>query len=172
MGGAEGIEIEVVPPAHAVVLDSDLELQRVSDEVVDDLWLNLVLLDSGDQNQSHRQSVVDGGIDPAELESYKVRSVAAFEFADLLVEACMTARRRILINSKVVHLVASDVPLIDSLEQRLRAGVVVHVGFDEADLGTKTSTTCRLFALAKRYPNSFHLEKNEGAFSRANSRLG
>lgn len=157
MGGAKSLEIEVSPPAIAVTLDPELELQRIPGEIVEDLWRNSVMLDSGSQDQSHQREGPDTEIDPTDLDLAQVRAVAAFEFADLLVEACMTGRRRILIVSRVVHLVALDASLVDSLEQRLRVGVIIHIGYQDAILGTKTSTTRRLFALAKRYPDSFHI---------------
>jgi hypothetical protein len=88
-----------------------------------------------------------------------VRGVGVFEHRLLLEQALNTARRRLLLISPWVKLGVVDTAFIGRLEQRLRAGCVVHLahGYGDDDSGSDSKALDRLANLQRRYKDTFHL---------------
>jgi len=82
-----------------------------------------------------------------------VRSVSVFEHADLLNDALLTAKTRLLIIAPWVKKSVVNTDFLAKLEQRLRAGVEVTIahGYGDDDRGSDEQALRRLGNLASRF---------------------
>jgi hypothetical protein len=119
------------------ILDEELEGQRITDS-------------------SAESDVVEGQEDQFPIRSgftALVRSVSVFEHADLLNDALLTAKTRLLIIAPWVKRSVVNTDFLAKLEQRLRAGVEVTIahGYGDDDSGSDEQALRRLGNIASRF---------------------
>jgi hypothetical protein len=155
-GGADKLKLKAGPPAESRALDADLMRQLVPRNEVHNLWLAA----SGRESDSREAGMPEGTPQQTAqtlLATYPVRAVDTFEFADLINQAFLEARSRVLVLSSRLELVATDSTTVDAIERCVRSGVDVRLAYRQAELGSTRSTTRRLLEIADRFPAKLSL---------------
>lgn len=127
------------------LLSEALELQRVGQEAVEQM--------------TAAKSVTDGSLplQIPDVAKLSVRSLGVFEHAQVLSEALISSRKRILIISPWIKGAVVNTDFLAKLEGRLRNGVEITVahGYGDDDSGSDQKALRRLENLADRYPARF-----------------
>ena len=131
--GIHRIDVQVALPAGEPALADDLLQQRVGHDIV----LGLHRRVGADETTGRRGEASgmhgDSAVARAELASFAVRSVPAFEHRELLEEALRTARSRFLLVAPSVRKLVLDGGFMTNLDAMLRRrGVTAHIAYPAA----------------------------------------
>lgn len=141
--------ITVGPPEHQPALDEDIVKLRTDQPPV-----------GAPPAESQDPATDIGPADSAEPTD-QVRVVGVTEHPDLLNQALLGSKTRLLIISPWVKGAIVNAKFIRHIEERLRAGATVHIahGYGKDDSGSDERALKRLRDLAQQHPRKFTLAR-------------
>ncbi|MEU6896834.1 hypothetical protein [Streptomyces virginiae] len=150
-GGAKALGIQVEPAPERPVLDPELEKSRVPLPAVAQQRAEQAAVQLGSAGP------VAGPLVTPEPVREEIRAIGVFEHPELLDEALIHARNRILLISPWIKNAIITTDFLSKLETRLRRGVSVHIayGYEQNDTKTDPAAVRKLENLAGRYPGKF-----------------
>jgi hypothetical protein len=153
LGGASSLGISIRPPADPPQLDPALQDLKLSIDYVQDLRTTVARRATVSSSRTERDTQVVAARD--KLANSKVRALASEEHPDVLAHAIEKAKNRLMIISPSITSAVVDWSFVNWLDNRLRAGVTVHIGYGNDAVGHVAGKAAidRLMSLVDRFKN-------------------